>query len=321
LPTAEIVPTEVGEGLAEANPMALTFKDIDKLFRVPKGARVRLKDFDTRWAGKDQFPDLTKDALKERAQAYLKENLGELAAAQEVLWANDRHAVLVVLQAMDAAGKDGTIKHVMSGVNPQGCQVFAFKKPSDEELDHTFLWRFMKSLPERGRIGIFNRSYYEDVLVVRVHPELLDRAKLPEGSRGDGFWKARFDDINEFERHLTRNGTVVVKIFLHVSKDEQRKRFLERLTNPKKFWKVSDADLAEREYWDDYQEAFEDMLQQTSTNYAPWWVIPADHKWVSRVLVAGILTKAIEDLKLKMPTVTADREKELAGLRRKLEKS
>ena len=301
-------------------PTTLTHKDVDKLFRVPTNGRFRLKDHDTGWAGGDYFDDLSKDELKDRAKAYLTENLSELAAAQNVLYATDRYSVLIVLQAMDAAGKDGTIKHVMSGVNPQGCQVFSFKKPSDEELDHTFLWRYSKALPERGRIGIFNRSYYEDVLVVRVHPQILAGQKLPDGKRGEKFWKQRFDDINQFERHLTRNGTTVVKFFLHLSKDEQRKRFLERLTNPDKHWKVSDADVNERQYWDDYQNAFEDAFRHTSTKWAPWYVIPADHKWVARVLVASILTRAIKDLKLKMPTVSEDREKELAGMRRRLTK-
>ena len=298
--------------------MALTIKDIEKHFRVPTKGRFRLKDHDTAWAGGDYFPDLSKDQLKERAQEYLTENLDQLEAAQELLWATDSHSVLIVLQAMDAAGKDGTIKHVMSGVNPQGCQVFAFKKPSDEELDHTFLWRYMKALPERGRIGIFNRSYYEDVLVVRVHPELLQRQKLPDTKHGKDFWRRRFDDINNFERHLTRNGTVVLKFFLNISKDTQQKRFMERLTNPEKYWKVSDADIHEREYWDDYQNAFEDVFQHTSTKWAPWYVIPADHKWAARVLVAAILTHAIKRLKLKMPTVSAEREKELAAMRRRL---
>ena len=298
--------------------MALTIKDIEKRFRVPTDGRFRLKAHDTAWAGGDYFHDLSKDELKERAKAYLTENLTELAAAQNVLYATDRHSVLVVLQAMDAAGKDGTIKHVMSGVNPQGCQVFSFKKPSDEEIDHTFLWRYTKALPERGRIGIFNRSYYEDVLVVRVHPQILAGQKLPDGKRGEKFWKQRFDDINQFERHLTRNGTRVLKFFLHLSKDEQRKRFLERLTNPDKHWKVSDADVNERQYWDDYQNAFEDAFKHTSTKWAPWYVIPADHKWVARVLVASILTRAIKDLKLKMPTVSEDREKQLASMRRRL---
>jgi len=298
--------------------MALTLKDIDKHFRVPTNGRFRLKDHDTAWAGGDYFPDLSKDDLKERARSYLTENLDELEAAQQLLWATDCHSVLVVLQAMDAAGKDGTIKHVMSGVNPQGCQVFAFKKPSDEEIDHTFLWRYMKALPERGRIGIFNRSYYEDVLVVRVHPEILERQKLPDGKRGKEFWQKRFSDINSFERHLTRNGTLVVKFFLNISKDQQLKRFMERLTNPEKYWKVSDADVNEREYWDDYQKAFEEVFRNTSTKWAPWYVIPADHKWVARTLVAAVLTHTIKRLNLKMPTVSAQRVKELAAMRRRL---
>jgi PPK2 family polyphosphate:nucleotide phosphotransferase len=298
--------------------MAVTHKEIEKLFRVPSNGRFRLKDLDPAWAARDYFRDLKVDQLKARAASYLKTNLAALSSAQQRLWATDRHAVLIVLQAMDAAGKDGTIRHVMSGVNPQGCQVFNFRKPSDEDLDHTFLWRFMKALPERGRIGIFNRSYYEDVLVVRVHPEILDRQKLPHGTRGRRFWAERFDDINAFERHLVRNGTLVLKFFLHISKAEQRRRFLARLDDPAKHWKFSDSDLEEREYWDSYQDAFEDAFRQTSTAWAPWWVIPADHKWVARALVAAILTRAIEDLGLKMPTVTREREKQLAAAQRRL---
>jgi PPK2 family polyphosphate:nucleotide phosphotransferase len=299
--------------------MALKHKDLEKLFRVPtNNGRVHLKKFDPAWAARDHFRELKMDALKARAEKYLKTNLSALSAAQEVLWATDRYAVLIVLQAMDAAGKDGAIKHVMSGVNPQGCQVFNFKKPSDEDLDHTFLWRYTKALPERGRIGIFNRSYYEDVLVVRVHQEILERQKLPPGSRGRRFWQERFEDINRFEHHLTRNGTVVLKFFLHISKAEQRRRFIARLEDPAKHWKVSDSDLAEREYWDAYQDAFEDTFRQTSTKWAPWWVIPADHKWVARTLVAATVTRAINDLELKMPTVSPQRERELAEMRRSL---
>ena len=298
--------------------MALTHRDIERLFRVPTHGKVRLRDFDPKWAARDEFRDLKMDALKVRATKYLKGNLAALSKAQERLWATDRHAVLVVLQAMDAAGKDGTIRHVMSGINPQGCQVYNFKKPSDEDLDHTFLWRFMKALPERGRIGIFNRSYYEDVLVVRVHPEILEQQKLPDGSRGRGFWGARFDDINSFERHLHRNGTLVVKFFLHLSKGEQRRRFLARLSDPAKQWKFSDADLDEREHWDAYQEVFEECLRNTSTSWAPWWVIPADHKWVARALVSAILTRTIEDLGLKMPMVTREGLKRLTAAQRRL---
>ena len=299
--------------------MAIKFKDIEKRFKVRPGQKVRLKKFDPGWAGEGEFKELTKPELKERSAAFLEKNRDELAEAQELLWANDVFSVLVVLQAMDAAGKDGTIKHVMAGVNPQGCQVFCFKKPSDEEVDHNFLWRYMRALPERGRIGIFNRSYYEDVLVVRVHPQILDRQKLPAGKRNGKFWDNRFDDINRFERHLARNGTVVVKIFLNLSKKEQKRRFMERLDNPEKHWKFSFADLNERGKWDDYQEAFEDMLQHTSTKWAPWWVIPADNKWVTRTLVGGILTQTIKDLKLKRPTVTPEHKQLLAKAKRQLQ--
>jgi PPK2 family polyphosphate:nucleotide phosphotransferase len=298
--------------------MALTYDRIEQLFRVPSHGRVRLKNYDSGWAAKDHFRELKKDELKARAEAYLKTNLAALAGAQEQLWATDRHSVLIVLQAMDGAGKDGTIKHVMSGVNPQGCQVYSFKKPSDEEIDHTFLWRYMRALPERGRIGIFNRSYYEDVLVVRVHPEILERQKLPAGSRGRRFWERRYEDINRFEQHLTRNGTIVLKFFLHISKAEQRRRFLARLNDPARQWKFSDADLNERDHWDAYQDAFEETFQRTNSRWAPWWVIPADHKWVARALVASIVTRAIQDLGLKMPVVSTKRQGELAAARRRL---
>ena len=296
--------------------MAVTFKEVRRLFQVPTRGRVRLRDYDPGWAAQKQFKDLTKDELKARAKKFLQENIDDLCDAQERLYASDTHSILIVMQAMDAAGKDGTIKHVMTGVNPQGCQVFAFKKPSSEELDHNFLWRYMKALPERGRIGIFNRSYYEDVLVVRVHPELL--GTLPGQDRGEKFWRGRYDDINQFERHLTRNGTVVLKFFLNVSKKEQQKRFLERLDRPEKNWKFSLADLEERKHWSEYQEAFENMLQHTSTPWAPWWVIPANHKWVMRTLVAGIVTRSIEKLGLQFPKVSAERRRRLVAARRAL---
>jgi PPK2 family polyphosphate:nucleotide phosphotransferase len=220
---------------------------------------------------------------------------------------------------MDAAGKDGTIKHVMSGVNPQGVQVFSFKQPSAEELDHNFLWRYMKALPERGRIGIFNRSYYEDVLVVRVHPELLDHQKLPPHERNEEFWEERYQDIKAFERHLVRNGTVILKFFLHVSKDEQKRRFMERLDNPEKNWKFSASDVAERTYWDDYAEAYEKTLAATSTKYAPWYVVPADHKWATRAIVADIVTTTIQGLGLSHPPVTEAKRKALDAARKQLD--
>jgi PPK2 family polyphosphate:nucleotide phosphotransferase len=297
----------------------LSFKEIRKRFQVQPGRRVRLKSHDAGWSGKGEFKDVSQDELKERSLKFLEKNRRALANAQERLYANDTYSLLIILQAMDAAGKDGTIKHVMSGLNPQGCQVFAFKKPSAEEIDHNFLWRYMRALPERGRIGIFNRSYYEDVLVVRVHPKILDGQKLPDnGKRGSKFWNARYDDINTFERHLVRNGTVILKFFLNVSKKTQKERFTERLNDPAKHWKFSFADLEERGYWDDYQVAFEDMLQHTSTPWAPWWVIPADHKWVTRTLVAAIVTDAIKDLRLEMPTVSEEQQRLIARAKQQL---
>jgi PPK2 family polyphosphate:nucleotide phosphotransferase len=290
-----------------------------KLFQVAPGAKVRLKQRNPGWAQTAELKELGKDVIKGRAETVLAENLKQLAEAQELLYANDVYSVLVIMQAIDAAGKDGTIKHVMSGVNPQGCQVFSFKKPSDEELDHNFLWRYMKALPERGRIGIFNRSYHEEVLVVKVHPELCERQKLPPGKRGKSFWQERYDDINDFERHLSRNGTLILKFFLHISKDEQKKRFLERLETPEKHWKFSASDLAERAFWKDYMEAFEEALSATSTEWAPWYIIPADHKWVARAAVADILTSTIGSLHLTYPEVTPEQRQALEEARTQLE--
>jgi PPK2 family polyphosphate:nucleotide phosphotransferase len=293
-------------------------RDLIEMLRVPPGKKIRLKDYDPGWAQTKELKQLGKDAVKTRAQEILQENLEHLAQAQELLYANDVYSVLVCFQAMDAAGKDGTIKHVMSGVNPQGVQVFSFKAPSAEELDHNFLWRYMRALPERGRIGIFNRSYYEDVLVVRVHPELLQKQKLPPGKRGNSFWRDRYEDINAFERHLVRNGTLVLKFYLNVSRKEQKERFLERLDNPQKNWKFSASDLPERAFWDDYQEAYEEALRATSTEWAPWYVIPADNKWVTRAVVADVLTTAIQDLGLEPPKVSAAQKRVLAEARKKL---
>jgi PPK2 family polyphosphate:nucleotide phosphotransferase len=290
-----------------------------KLFQVDPGEKVRLKQRDTGWAQTAEMKELGKDQVKGRAEVVLAENLKQLAEAQELLYANDVYSVLIILQAMDAAGKDGTIKHVMSGINPQGCQVFSFKKPSDEELDHNFLWRYMKALPERGRIGIFNRSYYEEVLVVKVHPELHERQKLPPGKRGKSFWQERYEDINHFERHLTRNGTLILKFFLHISKDEQKKRFLERLDDPEKHWKFSTSDLAERGLWKEYMQAFEEAMSATSTEWAPWYIVPADHKWVARAVVADIVTSTISSLHLTFPEVTPEKRKALEEARRHLE--
>ena len=293
-------------------------KDIIDRFRVPAGETIRIKDYNPDWAQTEEMEELGKDALKERARQILDQNLADLTEAQDLLYADDRHAVLIVLQAMDAAGKDGTIKHVMSGVNPQGCQVFSFKKPSAEDLDHNFLWRYMRCLPERGRIGIFNRSYYEDVLVVKVHPELLAAQRLPAEKFGKRFWHERYQDINTFERHLARNGTLILKFFLNVSKDEQKRRFLERLDRPEKQWKFSAADLAERAHWADYMRAYSDCLSATSTEWAPWYVIPADRKWVTRAVVADVVTTAIRSLDLQYPEVTKEQQEHLAEARRQL---
>ena len=294
-------------------------KKLISQFRVAPGAEVDLKKFVTDWTESDDAKHLAKDEIKDRALEILEKNRQELSKAQELLYASDTNSVLLIFQAMDAAGKDGTIRHVMSGVNPQGCQVFSFKRPSDEELDHNFLWRYWKALPERGRIGIFNRSYYEEVLVVKVHPEILERQKLPPGKRNDEFWQARYKDINNFEKHLVRNGTLILKFFLHVSKDEQKKRFLERLSNPDKHWKFSAADLAERAFWKDYRRAFEEAIAATSTKWAPWYVVPADRKYVARALVADIITTAIAGLDLEYPKLSDEQMKEIEAAREQLE--
>jgi PPK2 family polyphosphate:nucleotide phosphotransferase len=253
-------------------------------FKVSSGKKTSLKDFDSglvpKWAKKKEDEE-GKKAVKEQALAILEENRQKLVEMQELFWASNTYSMLIILQGMDAAGKDSTIRHVMSGVNPQGCQVTAFKTPSEEELNHDFLWRHVKALPERGSIGIFNRSYYEDVLIVKVRPEVLEKTKLPPEVEGKQFWNQRYEDINMFERHLVRNGTVVLKFFLNVSENRQKQRLLKRLENPDKNWKFSLTDLSERSKWADYMEAYEDMLNQTSTEWAPWYIIPADKKWVT----------------------------------------
>ena len=261
-----------------------------------------LGDRPTDWLPHD-WRHLDKDELKQASDEALERSKTELAAAQELLYADDRFSLLLVFQAMDAAGKDGTIGHVMSGVNPQGCQVTSFKQPSTEELDHDFLWRCTRALPERGRIGIFNRSYYEEVLVVRVHPSILEGQQLPPGSRGESFWKQRYQSINDFERHLSRNGTVILKFFLHVGRDEQKRRFLDRLDEPEKNWKFSAGDVSERQHWDEYMTAYTEAIRATSTDAAPWYVIPADRKGVMRALVAEVVTHTVTGLDLQYPEV------------------
>jgi PPK2 family polyphosphate:nucleotide phosphotransferase len=286
------------------------FKNVKHL-RVDKPKKFRLGDVDPADCG--GF-----DVEKDEAKALLADGAKRLAELQERLYAQDRWAVLAIFQAMDAGGKDGAIKHVMSGVNPQGVQVFAFKAPSAQELDHDFMWRTTVNLPERGRIGIFNRSYYEEVLVVRVHPELLGRAKLPPELVTNDIWKERFTDISAFERYLSRNGTVILKFFLHISKEEQRRRFLDRLDDPAKRWKFSMGDVAERELWDRYMHAYEDMIRHTSTEEAPWYVIPADNKWFARLMVAAALADVMEGLGLEFPKIEGPALREMMKVRKAL---
>lgn len=281
-------------------------------YRVDHGGQFRLKNCDP-----GETAGLTKE-FKDEAEALLQHSTSQLAELQDKLYAQDRWGLLLIFQAMDAAGKDGTIKHVMSGVNPQGCQVYSFKAPSPEELDHDFLWRTSRSLPERGRIGIFNRSYYEEVLVVRVHPEFLDAQHLPNACVSNDIWKERFEDIASFERYATRNGIAIRKFFLNVSKQEQKRRFLSRLDEPEKNWKFSAADVSERAFWDKYQSAYEDMIRNTASKDAPWIVVPADNKWFTRLVVSSVVVHALEDMKLAYPEVTQEERRALAAARRKL---
>jgi PPK2 family polyphosphate:nucleotide phosphotransferase len=287
-------------------------RGFSKPFQVTDGSDFRLKDIDpgdTLGFGSEDKP---------RAREALATGVAALAELQDMLYAQDRWAVLLIFQAMDAAGKDGTIKHVMSGVNPQGCQVYSFKTPSSEELDHDFLWRCMKYVPERGRIGIFNRSYYEETLVVRVHPEFLEKQTLPPELVTKDIWKERFQDIRSFERYLTRNGVVIRKFFLHVSKGEQKRRFLERLENPEKNWKFSANDIKERAFWGDYMTAYEEMIRRTSTAEAPWYVVPADNKWFTRTVVAAAVIETLDSLNLHYPKVSDENLKELAAAKQVL---
>src|SRR5438876_1648769 len=280
-------------------------------YLIRDGSRFRLKNVDP-----DDSGDLQKDQAA--AKTALREGIDRLCGLQEKLYAQDQWGVLLMFQAMDAAGKDGAIKHVMSGVNPQGCQVYSFKSPSAEDLDHDYLWRCMKCLPNRGQIGIFNRSYYEEVLVVRVHPEFLKKQKLPPKLMDKNIWEDRFEDIRNFEEYLTRNGVIVRKFFLHVSKKEQKRRFLERINDPLKNWKFSSNDAAERDYWDNYMDAYEEMIQETATKDAPWYVVPADNKWFTRVVVAAAVIETLADLDLEYPEVGEDKLKELATAKKKL---
>ena len=292
-------------------------------FKVPVGKAVHLNDYNSCWIPKwsqKQEEKEGKKTAKEEALKLLESNRKKLVELQELFWASDTYSMLIILQGMDAAGKDGTISHVMSGVNPQGCQVTSFKTPSAEELDHDFLWRHAKALPERGSIGIFNRSYYEDVLIVKVRPEILETQKLPIEKNSKLFWNQRYEDINMFERHLVRNGTIILKFFLNVSKKEQKQRLLERLDNPKKEWKFSLTDLSERSKWSDYMEAYEDLLSKTTTEWAPWHIIPADKKWVAHASISEIILSQIKKLDLKYPTLSKEESAALEKAKAELEK-
>ena len=281
-----------------------------KAYRVESGKHFQLKDYDPADTGHWR--------TKEHADETLQQGIVRTAALQDMLYAQDRWALLLIFQAMDAAGKDGIIKHVMSGVNPQGCQVYSFKAPSDLELQHDFLWRTTRCLPERGHIGIFNRSYYEEVLVVRVHPEILSSQKTPPSLCGKNLWEERFEDIRCFERHMARSGTVIRKFFLHVSKKEQKKRFLARLDEPGKNWKFSASDIKERQFWDDYQDAYEDMIRNTASENAPWYVVPADNKWFTRMVVSSVIVETLESLDLAYPKVDEQKRRDLEAAKKQL---
>jgi PPK2 family polyphosphate:nucleotide phosphotransferase len=280
-------------------------------YKIVDGEKFRLKDID---------PGETCDISKEEAAELVAQGLAITQDLQEKLYAQDQWAVLLIIQAMDAAGKDSLIKHVMSGVNPQGCDVTSFKQPSTRELNHDYMWRAAVEMPERGKIGIFNRSYYEEVLVVRVHPELVKKEHLPPHLITKNIWKQRFKDMSQYEHYLARNGIVVRKFFLHLSKEEQRRRFLKRIEEPEKNWKFSAADVSERQHWDEYMEAYEDMVRHTSTEYAPWYVIPADHKWFTRLVASAAIIQALEECRPAFPKLDEERRKELEAARKMLEK-
>lgn len=282
---------------------------------VDQNVDFKLRNYKSDWVASEDIQKLSEKKLRKKAKMILEDNLDELSDSQELLYATGKYSLLLIFQAMDAAGKDGTIKHVMSGINPQGCQVYSFKKPTSEELAHNYLWRYTTKMPELGRIGIFNRSYYEEVLVVKVNPQLLSNNQPDKD-----FWEERYEDINNLEKHLHRNGTIILKFFLNVSKEEQKNRFLERLNTPDKHWKFSDSDLVERAKWDKYQKAFEEAIKATSTKQAPWWIIPADNKWIMRTIVSTIITETITRLKLDPPIVTDEKKKFITEARIELEK-
>jgi len=283
------------------------------LYRIDHGKKFRLKDFDP-----GDTNGLSEE-FKAESEELLQHSTQQLAELQDMLYAQDRWGLLLIFQGMDAAGKDGTIKHVMSGVNPEGCEVTSFKQPSEEELSHGYMWRTSKHMPGRGKIGIFNRSYYEEVLVVRVHPELLEAERLPQECVKGDIWKQRFEDISDFERYATRNGIAIRKFFLNLSKEEQKRRFLARLDELEKNWKFSAADIRERQFWDDYHQSYEEMIQHTASRHAPWFVVPADNKWFARLVVSTVIIHALEDMKLSYPEVSAEKRRALVAARRELE--
>jgi PPK2 family polyphosphate:nucleotide phosphotransferase len=293
-------------------------KYLKKFIAVP-GKKIRLKNYDTSWVKHESFKGEPGEGDKDLLKEILEKDQKTLFTAQELLAASSQYSILILFQGMDTSGKDGTIRHVMSGLNPQGCDVHSFKVPGPEDHAHDFLWRYTKVLPERGKIGIFNRSYYEDVLVVHVHPERMEDLPKTIGPDVAGFWDGRYKDINAFEKHLVRNGTIVLKFLLHISKDEQKRRLLDRLNDESKYWKFSYSDIAERQYWDDYEVAYEEMLAATSTEYAPWFVVPADHKWMARTIVAEAVTSAIEGLGLSYPTFSDEQIKYLMDAKKKIE--
>ncbi|WP_321505466.1 polyphosphate kinase 2 family protein [uncultured Methanoregula sp.] len=293
-------------------------KDYIRPFLVKPGKKVQLKKYDTGWAHNEFLKKLGEEGAKGLLTQMLERDRVALAEAQELFFASRQYSLLIILQGMDTSGKDGTIRHVMSGVNPQGCAVNSFKVPSSEDHAHDFLWRYFRLLPERGMIGIFNRSYYEDVLAVRVHPERMEALPKKIGPGSSGFWEGRFKDINAFEKHLRRNGTIILKFFLNISKEEQKRRLLDRLEHKEKYWKFSAADLAERQYWEDYMKAYGEMLSATSTDSSPWFIVPADYKWVARTVVAEAITSTIGGLSLAYPEVTDDQFSQLMAAKKEL---
>lgn len=288
-------------------------------FRVDPGKKVVLEDYDTGWKVSEEMEYFQKDAVKEKAIEILENNRVDLSRGQQLLWANNTYSLLIIFQGMDTSGKDSLIKHVMSGINPQGCRVSNFKTPTKQELDHDFLWRCTLKLPARGEIGVFNRSYYEEVLITKVHPEILENENLPDPANKSGFWKKRYESINTYEEHLVRNGTVILKFFLHLSKDRQKERLLARFENEDKFWKIAVSDIKEREFWDDYIKAYEDMISHTNTEDAPWYIIPADFKWVARTIVSDVISSKLKSLHDSYPAVPKEQLEEIKLARELLE--